>query len=343
MSQAAQTKAQPTRIGTGIGTGLAALLPGLGLTLGIAGLAMAAQRLSGIAALSPLVVAMVLGIAVRNLIGTPAAARPGIAFSLRRILRLAIVLLGFQLTLAQLRAVGLPGLAVISVTLAATFLFTKWAGRALGVERRLAELIAAGTAICGASAVIATNTVTRGGDEDVAYAIACVTVFGSLSMIAMPVLGSLMGMDAAHYGIWTGATIHEVAQVVGAGFQHGPEAGQAATVAKLSRVILLAPMILTLGALARRRGAGGPGSAPTPWFVLGFVAVVLLNSALPLPEAAKAQVVTLTAFLLTVALAAMGLETDLRRLRAKGIRPLALGALAWLFISATGLMLVGLV
>ncbi|WP_157404084.1 YeiH family protein [Paracoccus sp. N5] len=323
--------------------GLAATLPGLGLTCILAVAAMAVQRLSGIPALSPLVVAMVLGIAVRNLIGTPALAQPGITFSLRRILRLAIVLLGFQLTLAQLRAVGLPGLAVISVTLAATFLFTKWAGRALGVERRLAELIAAGTSICGASAVIATNTVTRGADEDVAYAIACVTVFGSLSMIAMPVLGSLLGMDAAHYGIWTGATIHEVAQVVGAGFQHGAEAGQAATVAKLSRVILLAPMILILGALARRRGGSAHGSAPAPWFVLGFIAVVLLNSALPLPEGAKAQVVTLTSFLLTVALAAMGLETDLRKLRAKGVRPLALGAQAWLFISGLGFALVGLV
>lgn len=338
MSQADHTQAENPLTGW-----LRPILPGLALTLGIAAVAMAVQRLSGIAALSPLVVAMVLGIAVRNLTGTPVAAKPGITFSLRRILRFAIVLLGFQLTLAQLRAVGLPGLAVISVTLIATFVFTKWAGRALGVERRLAELIAAGTSICGASAVIATNTVTRGSDEDVAYAIACVTVFGSLSMIAMPGLGSLLGMDAAHYGIWTGATIHEVAQVIGAGFQHGAEAGQAATVAKLSRVILLAPLILALGALARRRGDSAQGSAPTPWFVLGFVAVVLLNSALPLPETAKAHVVTLTAFLLTVALAAMGLETDLRKLRAKGIRPLALGALAWLFISVLGFALVGLV
>ncbi|WJS86755.1 YeiH family protein [Paracoccus sp. TOH] len=322
---------------------LGAILPGLGLTFAIAVAATAVQRVSGIPALSPLVVAMVLGMMLRNLLGTPAAARPGIAFSLRRVLRFAIVLLGFQLTLEQLRAVGLPGLAVISMTLAATFVFTKWAGRALGVEARLAELIAAGTSVCGASAVIATNTVTRGSDEDVAYAIACVTVFGSLSMLAMPVLGEMLAMGPAHYGIWVGATVHEVAQVVGTGFQHGAEAGQAATVAKLSRVIMLAPLILGLGALARRRGGEAHGAAPTPWFVLGFVAVVLLNSALPLPEALQAEVVRLTAFLLTMALAAMGLETDIRKLRAKGIRPLALGALAWLFISTLGLGLVTLI
>ncbi|WP_323718057.1 YeiH family protein [Paracoccus aminovorans] len=329
--------------GTRTGTGWGALVPGLGLTLGIALLATAAQRLSGLAALSPLVLAMLLGMLLRNLWGTPEAARPGIGFSLRRVLRLAVVLLGFQLTLAQLRAVGVPGLAVIAVTLAATFVFTKWAGRALGVERRLAELIAAGTAVCGASAVMATNTVTRGSDEDVAYAIACVTVFGSLSMVAMPVLGGLLGLDPAHYGIWVGAGVHEVAQVVGAGFQHGAEAGQAATVAKLSRVILLAPLILTLGALTRRRGEGARGAAPAPWFVLGFVAAMLLNSALPLPAPMAQGLARVTTFLLTVALAAMGLETDLRKLRAKGIRPLALGALAWLFVSGLALALVALV
>jgi uncharacterized integral membrane protein (TIGR00698 family) len=326
-----------------IGGWLGSILPGLGLTFGIALVATAVQKFSGMAALSPLVVAMVLGIIARNLIGTPVAARPGIGFTLRRVLRFAIVLLGFQLTLAQLRAVGVPGLAVISATLAATFVFTKWAGRLLGVERRLAELIAAGTSVCGASAVIATNTVTRGADEDVAYAIACVTVFGSLSMIAMPVLGEMLAMAPAHYGIWVGATVHEVAQVVGAGFQHSAEAGQAATVAKLSRVMLLAPLILVLGMLARRGGHAAQGSAPTPWFVLGFIAVVLMNSALPLPEATQRDVVSLTAFLLTMALAAMGLETDIRKLRAKGIRPLALGALAWLFISGFGLGLVGLI
>lgn len=217
-------------------------------------MATAAQRLSGIPALSPLVVAMVLGIALRNLAGTPAAAQPGIGFTLRRVLRFAIVLLGFQLTLEQLRAVGVPGLAVISVDPGRDLcLYQIRAGRLLGVETRLAELIAAGTSVCGASAVIATNTVTRGSDEDVAYAIACVTVFGSLSMSAMPVLGEMLAMAPAHYGIWVGATIHEVAQVVGAGFQHGAEAaGQAATVAKLSRVMLLAPLILVLGAMARR-------------------------------------------------------------------------------------------
>lgn len=320
--------------------GASRILPGLGLTSALALVAWGIRHLSGIAALSPMAVAMVLGIAWRNLIGTAPALRPGITFSLRRVLRLAIVLLGFQLTLMQLRQIGVPGLAVITVTLVATFCFTTLAGRWLGVDARLSQLIAAGTAVCGASAVMATNTVTRGTDEDVAYAIACVTVFGSVAMLALPGLGGLIGLSAQSYGLWVGASVHEVAQVVGAAFQHGAEAGQSGTVAKLSRVILLAPLVLTLGAMARRRGEGGQAAAPMPWFVLGFVAVVVVNSILPLPPAVQNAIATLTAFLLTMALAAMGLETDIGKLRAKGMRPLILGAMATVFVLSLALALV---
>jgi len=325
---------------------VARLAPGLGLAAGVALAAMAVQRLSGIPALSPLVVAMLIGAGIRNLAGPIPVAAPGIAFSLKRILRFAIVLLGFKLTLAQLAAIGLPGALVVVTTLSATFVFTKLMARVLGVEPRLGELIAAGTSVCGASAVIACNTVTRGSDEDVAYAIACVTLFGSLSMVLMPVLAEPLGLAARNYGIWVGATVHEVAQVAGAAFARGEISGQAGTVAKLSRVVLLAPLILILGrfAAARARGEGaegpGVGRAPTPWFVFGFLAVVALNSLVTLPEGLSRALATGTDFLLTWALAAMGLETDLRRLRLKGLRPLVLGALAWAFISLFGLGLV---
>ncbi|WP_172327516.1 YeiH family protein [Mangrovicoccus sp. HB161399] len=318
-----------------------ALLPGLGLAAAIALAAIALQRVSGIAALSPLMVAMVIGMGLRNITGVHAGLAPGIAFSLKKILRFAIVLLGFQLTLAEIGEIGIRGVAVVVLTLGATLAFTKAMGRVLGVEERLAELIAAGTSICGASAVIACNTVTRGRDEDVAYAIACVTVFGSLSMILFPLLAGPLGLAPQDFGLWAGASIHEVAQVVGASFSGGEAAGQAGTVAKLSRVILLAPVILSLGMLARRRSGGdGAATVPVPWFVFGFLAVVLLNSALPLPEHVRGPAVAATTFLLAMALAAMGLETDIRKLRREGLRPLALGAAAWIFISATGLGLV---
>ena len=319
------------------------LWPGLLLVLSLAGAAMALHYAINLAALSPLLLAMLLGIALRNSRNLPLKVQPGIKFAQRRILRLAIILLGFQLTLSQLYEVGIEGFAIASTVLATTFVFGKQAGRWLGVERPLSELIAAGTAVCGASAVIATNTVSRGSDEDVAYAIACVTLYGSVLMLGIPLVGAALDMENTRYGIWVGASVHEVAQVTAASFQGGTESGQIGTVIKLSRVILLAPLILSLVVLTRRRnGAGSAGVAPTPWFVLGFVAVMLINSATPLPEFAEEWVSTLTVFMLTMSLAALGLEADIRALRKKGARPLVLGGLNCAFVAGLGFALVTL-
>jgi uncharacterized integral membrane protein (TIGR00698 family) len=326
---------------------VAGIVPGLLLTAAIAGSAFALRQVPGAGLFSPMILAIVIGIAFHNLVGTPARARPGVAVALRRLLRLAIILLGLQLTVAQVMQVGAGGIAVIALTLIATFLFTTWLGRRLGVERKLAELIAAGTSICGASAVIATNTVTNAPDEDVAYAVACVTVFGSIAMVFYPLLPGLLNLDPHAFGLWSGASIHEIAQVVAAAFQGGQQAGEFGTIAKLSRVMLLAPMVIGLGLVAARRArfAGRDDARPRPpmpWFVLGFVAMVGLNSLVAVPAEAKSAIVLATTFLLSMALAAMGLETDIARLRAKGLRPLLLGLASFLFIALFSLMLVKL-
>ena len=326
------------------------LLPGLLLTFILAAVAFELRSLLGITALSPLIVAIVLGMAFHNTIGTPGAFKPGVAFSMRRILRFAIVLLGLQLSFAQLIKVGTVGLAIIAVTLAATFVFTVWLGRRLGIDRKLAQLIAAGTSICGASAIIATNTVTRASDEDVAYAVACVTVFGSASMLLYPALEGLVQLAPHAFGLWAGASIHEIAQVVAAAFQNGTSSGHFGTIAKLSRVMLLAPTILALGYVSAKRlqTVGGDHVTPAmqrlpmPLFVLGFLAMMVFNSFDLIPQVDKTYLVQATTFLLTVALAAMGLETDFGKLRAKGWRPLLVGAGSWLFISAFSLVLIEL-
>lgn len=323
------------------------VLPGLALTTTIALAGLALRQLPGVGMFSPMILAILIGIAFHNLIGTPARAKAGVVFSLRQVLRLAIILLGLQLTAAQIVEVGAAGIAIIVATLVATFIFTVRLGRAIGVEPELAELIAAGTSICGASAVIAANTVTRAPDEDVAYAVACVTVFGSIAMFAYPLLPALLGLDAHAYGLWAGASIHEIAQVVAASFQGGQAAGEFGTVAKLSRVMLLAPVVLSLGFMATRRARkNGHGhaaaKAPVPWFVLGFIALVGVNSMVSIPMEAKSIIVIATTFMLSVALAAMGLETDIRKLKAKGVRPLLLGLAAFLFIACFSLTLIKL-
>lgn len=340
------TEGLVARFASAARTASAETAPGALLTVGIASAAFMAHRVPGLSALSPLILSIVLGAALHNVVGTPAWAKAGVTFSLRRVLRLGIILLGLQLTAEQVVDVGAGGLAIIAATLVATFVFTTWLGRAMGVERKLTQLIAAGTSICGASAVIATNTVTEGSDEDVAYAIACVTIFGSLAMISYPLLPGLLHLDPRGYGLWAGASIHEIAQVVAAAFQDGSAAGEFGTIAKLSRVTLLAPVVLTLGLIAVRSGTG-QGQAPAkrppiPWFVLGFIALIAINSVIHVPGEVKEMSAGLTTFLLSMSLAAMGLETDIAKLKAKGPKPLMLGAAAAVFIAIFSLTLIKL-
>ncbi len=323
------------------------LAPGLALTCAIAAIAYALRTAPELSAFSPMILAIVVGAAFRAAFGAQAWGKEGSAFSLRRLLRLAIILLGLQLTATQVAEVGASGVAIIALTLVATFVFTTWLGRLLGVSPKLAQLIAAGTSICGASAIVAANAVTRGDEEDVAYAVACVTVFGSVAMFVYPLLPGLLGLAPHAYGLWSGASIHEVAQAVAAGFAHGAESGEAGTVAKLTRVAMLAPVVLLLGTTFVRRAsrAGGEGASvktPTPWFVIGFIALACLNSAITIPPDVKEPIVALTAFLLTVALAAMGLGVDVAKLKAKGLRPFLLGLAAFLFIASFSLALVKL-
>ena len=344
------TQTVPTELPPGRSRAVLAIFPGLLLASAVAISGYLLRQLPGMMTFSPMILAILLGMAFHNLVGTPAIAKPGVTFSLRRLLRIAIILLGLQLTITQVIEVGGRGIGIIAATLAATFAFTVWMGKLLGVDRKLAQLIAAGTSICGASAVIATNTVTDAHDEDVAYAVACVTVFGSVAMFGYPLLPELLHLDPHAFGLWSGASIHEIAQVVAASFQDGQKAGEFGTIAKLSRVMLLAPTVIALGSMAawsaaRKNPAAVTSSArpPMPWFVLGFVALVGLNSLVAIPAEARSWIAAATTFLLSIALAAMGLETDVRKLAARGIRPALLGALAFLFIASFSLALIKLI
>jgi uncharacterized integral membrane protein (TIGR00698 family) len=321
------------------------IFPGVVLACIIATLGFGLRRVPGFSILSPMILSILIGIAFHNIIGTPAIAKEGVRFCLRRILRGAIILLGLQLTASQVLEVGASGIFIIATTLISTFLFTTGFGRLIGAERKLTQLIAAGTSICGASAVIAANTVTRASEEDVAYGVACVTVFGSLSMFLYPLLPALLHLDPHLFGLWTGASIHEIAQVVAAAFQDGQSAGEFGTIAKLSRVMMLAPVVIALGWFAPSvsKGPASEAKAPLPWFVFGFIALIVINSVITIPAEIKSWLVALTVFLLSVALAAMGLETDIAKLRAKGLRPLLVGAASWGFISLFSLALIKII
>ena len=326
--------------GTFAGLAMASL-PGLMLCVGIAGLAFAAKSLSGMSAVSPMVAAIVIGMIVGNIYRPGSLFRPGLTLAIRPFLRAGIVLVGFQITLGEIVDLGAMTAFVVIVTMASAFYAILGVGLFLRVPKPLTEVIAAGTSVCGASAIIAAAPAARASDEDVAYALATVTLFGTLSLLAFPIVGRLVGLDPTSFGIWAGATIHEVGQVSATAFQAGDVAGQTGMIAKLLRVALLAAVIFAL-VLRRRvedRGSDEPAATrpPFPTYVLLFMACVGLNSLLPVPAPLIETARMGSVALMTMALAAMGLMTDVRALAACGVRPLCLGLFGWVFISAMGL------
>lgn len=312
-------------------------IPGIALIAVLTLVAYVAAQFPFFSRLHPMFFALLLGVAMKSALAIPKAVGPGIAFSQRHVLRTGVALLGIQISFAQIVEVGVAGLAILISSLIATFAFTISLGRILGVDAKLATLMASGTAVCGASAIVATNAVTRAPEEDVTYAIASITLFGTLSIAIYPMLLPLTGLDPRQYGLWVGASVHEVGQVAAAAFQGGAEAGIFGTTSKLVRVIALAPLVMALGWYVSRRScsSGVPHGriAPVPWFVLGFLGFVAINSVIDIEPALRARLAQATVFLMTMALAAIGLQTDFSKLRLRGAKPFLLGLCAWAFIS----------
>ncbi len=320
-------------------------LPGLGLCLMITALAYAIAAIPSIQQLhlSPLVLAIILGIAWGNLQGSTnklaSVTAEGLNTALRPILRGGIILLGFRLSFAEVHDLGATGLLAIVLLVSSSFTLAYGLGRIFKLSPKLSLLIAAGHSICGASAVLATDSVVNSEERDTAVAVGLVTLLGTAVMFAAPVIGRSLELDAETYGFWVGASIHEVAQVVGAGFAFEPGAGEHASLVKLTRVACLVPVTLGMLVVAWRskQAKGHTRRATTPWFVLGFVICVALNSASVIPPTTTAQLTTLGSLLLAIAMAALGLRTDLGDFRAVGPRPFAVGIIVTAFLSVTSL------
>jgi uncharacterized integral membrane protein (TIGR00698 family) len=331
-------------------SGMPDWIPGVALTLGLAGASMALSRVEVIGdtlGLGPVVLAILLGALLRNTVSLPAWLQPGIRVSVKQILSVAIVLLGFELSVREVMGIGGGGLIVVTVVIAGTMTAAYGIGRMLGLNRKLSALVATGCSICGTSAVVAADAVLDADEKDCAYAIAVVSVLGTVSMFALPLIQVGLALPETLYGVWAGASIHSVGQAVAAGFAVGGEAGSTASLIKLTRVIYLAPVAIGLSVLAARwnRASGktasaAPGTASRPgipWFVTGFVVMIGVNSLGVLPAAATEALIRLDTVLLAMAMAAMGLEIRVEEMRNVGLTPLWAGALATVFITALAL------
>lgn len=322
----------------------ARVIPGVLLCVALAAGAMLLSDLPALRDrlhLSPLLLVILLGMAWRSLGAVPAWAGDGIRLAQRPILRWAVAGLGFRLSLSELARIGAPALAVVVVSTAVALAFGVWIARRLGVGEKLALLLGVGGAICGASAIVAADTVVRSDKRDVPLALGVITLFGTIGIVAYPPLGRAVGMSDFLFGVWDGASLHEMAQVVAAGFGVSDEAARVATVVKLARICLLAPVVFGLGFWLRRRAAAvGAARVPiVPWFLVLFLAFAALHSTGVLPAATLGTLHRVDLWLLCIGMAGVGLQTGFRELRDGGLAPMVVGAAQWVVLAGVSFAL----
>ncbi|HET8602152.1 MAG TPA: putative sulfate exporter family transporter [Segeticoccus sp.] len=315
---------------------------GPGLAVVVVGVAISYVISSTVPAISALTIAVVLGAIARNVGLLGGWALPGTSLATKKLLRVGVVFLGLQLAVSQILGLDPGILLVVLLTVSCTFAGTVFLGRKIGASRGTTLLVATGFSICGASAAAAMDAVSDSEEEDLATAVALVTIFGGLAIFVLPALQAPLGLPDTSYGVWSGASVHEVAQVVAAASAAGPTALAVATVVKLTRVVLLAPLIAGYSVVRRRRERGSvqEGKRPplVPLFVLGFIAMVALRSVNVLPTGVLDGAHVLTTLLLAGALFGLGTSVHLASLIRTGGRAVLLGAGSTLIAACISLL-----
>lgn len=296
---------------------------------------------------------ILLGILIA-LFRRPAVFSDGISFTAKKILQYSIILLGFEMNLFHVIRVGGQSLLVMLFTLTASFLTAYFIGKAMKVEGKTTTLIGVGTCICGGSAIAATAPVIRADEEDVAQAISTIFLFNIAAVFLFPPLGHLLGLTDTGFGMWAGTAINDTSSVVAAGASWSASAGNNtaltfATIVKLTRTLMIVPITLVLAVYTTRKMVKSRKVDSTtdpsysigrifPWFVLGFVLTAIINTFLPLPERLPEMLVTAGKFMIVMAMTAIGLNTNLKKLLTNGLRPIALGLCCWFAVAVVSLI-----
>ncbi len=321
------------------------IIPGLALSLGLAGAAiwaadLPAMKSLGFSALTIAIVGgMIIGNTVYRFIAVPS--HQGIAFSKQKLLRAGIILFGFKLTFQDIAAVGFSGVLIDALVLTSTFFLAFWLGRKkLGLDEQSVILIGAGSSICGAAAILATEPVLKAHAEKVAVAVATVVVFGTAAMFLWPVMFEAvrhLGITEFSYGLFAGSTIHEVAQAVAAGKSVSDAAMNTAVITKMIRVMMLAPFLIALSSWIAKKHRGNTHEKTgisIPWFAVAFLAVAGFNSFSLLPHTLVQQIIALDNLLLAAAMGALGITTHVSAIHQAGAKPMLLASalFGWLII-----------
>ena len=320
------------------------LAPGLAVVVSIGLAAFLLARVPTLASvgLSALTLAIIIGAALGNVahhrLAGPATL-PGLHFAQKTLLRIGVALYGLNLSLTQILHVGPAAIVVDIFMVASTMLVGWWIGyRWLRMDRETVLLASSGSAICGAAAVIATESVLGAAPHKTSAAVGQVVLFGSIAMLVYPLLFGVLGVNREPFGIYVGSTVHEVAQVVAVGKTIGGVTAENAVIVKMIRVLLLAPFLIVLGRLTvRADGSATAAPAPAlPAFAIWFIVIALVHPYLGLPEALIGALRTLDICLLAAAMAALGLDTTIKRLRVAGREAVLLGAILFGYLIVGG-------
>ena len=320
--------------------------PGLILSAVLVGISLWAGTFPAVAGagFSVLTLAILLGMIVGNTVYSAISPRcdAGVQFAKQHLLRLGIILYGFRLTFSQIADVGASGVLIDILTLSSTFLIACFVGQKLfGLDKQTTWLIGAGSSICGAAAVLATEPVVKADASKVTVAVATVVIFGTFAIFLYPAMYHLLDTwcSPQTYGIYIGSTIHEVAQVVAAGHAIAPQAENAAVIAKMIRVMMLAPFLLILAARVRQlapASGGQKGKITIPWFAVLFIGVAIFNSFHLLPESVVDALTMIDTLFLAMAMAALGLTTHVSTLKKAGLKPLLMALLLFVWLIVGG-------
>lgn len=294
---------------------------------------------------SALTMAIIIGMVIGNIVN-PVIYHPcewGVVFSKQYFLRAGIILYGFRLTFAQIAEVGVSSVIIDAMTLSSTFLLASWIGQKwFGLDRHTSWLIGAGSSICGAAAVLASEPVVRAEASKVTVAVATVVIFGTIAIFLYPAMYPLIGhlfSGPEIYGIYIGSTMHEVAQVVASGHAISPQTESAAVITKMIRVMMLAPFLLLLAMRVKQLAPSGENrhsKITIPWFAVFFILVAVFNSFHLLPEQLVSWLVLLDNFLLAMAMAALGLTTHVNTIKKAGAKPLIMALLLFIWLIVGG-------
>lgn len=326
-------------------------VPGLALSGAITALALWLGNIPSVAGLGlgALTLAILCGMVIGNTLYPKIWQQcdGGVLFAKQHLLRMGIILYGFRLTFSQIADVGISGVIIDALTLTSTFALACWLGqKVFGLNKQTSWLIGAGSSICGAAAILATEPVVKAQASKVTVAVATVVIFGTLAIFLYPMMYPLVAhwFSPEAFGIYTGSTMHEVAQVVAAGHAISPETENAAVIAKMIRVMMLAPFLVFLAARVKQLAPAGEAQQSKitiPWFAVLFIVVAIVNSFHLLPAWLVNALVTIDTFLLAMAMAALGLTTHISALKNAGVRPLlmALVLFIWLIVGGAAINL----